>query len=73
MKVPVSRRALLQRIERALRERGEYLRAARAPQQKQLGTYYLVNERGVVRRNVDFLKLANELKVLEPWESPPKD
>jgi hypothetical protein len=73
MKVPVSRRALYQRIERALRERGEALRVAKPGQVKMLGRHFIVNERGVARRNVDVLKLAEELKVLEPWQSPPKD
>jgi hypothetical protein len=73
MKVPVSERALIQRIRRALQAKGEDLRIARDHQVKMLGKYYIVSERGVVAKNVSLVRVAEQLDLLQPWESAPKD
>jgi hypothetical protein len=68
MKIPVSKRAVLQRISRALRLRNLELRTARADKRKMLGEYYVVGLKGLVEKDVDLDELAAELEVLEPWE-----
>jgi hypothetical protein len=73
VKVPVSQRALVQRIRRALQAKGEDLRISRDHQLKLLGRYYVVGKNGVVAKNVSLVRMAEQLKLLEPWEAPPKD
>jgi len=73
MKVPVSERALIQRIRRALKAKGEDLRIARDHQRKMLGRYYLVGKSGVIAKNVNPVRVAEQMKLLEPWEAPPKE
>ena len=70
MKSPVSRKALLQRLRRFLKSRGEDLRLANSDQRKQLGLgrYYTVGANGVLDKDVNIEALARELKLLEPWE-----
>ena len=65
--VPISKRALIQRLRRALQTDGKHLRTARAAKRKLFGHYYLVGRKELIE-NVDIEKLARELKVLEPWE-----
>jgi hypothetical protein len=66
--VPISKRALIQRLRRALRAEGKHLRTARADKRKLFGHYYLVGRKELIE-NVDIEKLGRDLKVLEPWES----
>ena len=73
MKVPVSERALIQRIRRALQAKGEDLRIARDHQRKMLGKYYVVGKRGVIAKNVNLVRVAEQMKLLEPWEAAPKE
>ena len=70
MKSPVSRKALLQRLRRFLKSRGEDLRLANSDQRKQLGLgrYYTVGANGALDKDVNIEALARELKLLEPWE-----
>ncbi len=71
-KVPVSRRALVQRINRALAGEEECLRTARGGRARQdLGDFYVVNynRNFVVRKDVDPEDLARELKVLADHEA----
>ena len=68
VKVPISKRALVQRLRRALRVDGKYLRTARANKRKLFGHYYLVGRKELIE-NVDIEKLARDLKVLKPEES----
>ena len=71
-KIPITRRALIQRINRALQQRDEQLRAARGPrQQRELGDYWILDlrKRCVASKNIDPEKLARELGVLQPYES----
>jgi hypothetical protein len=66
----VSRRALVGRIDRRLRRRGQQLRADRRG-----GTlrHMLVDVRKgeVIETDVDLDKLARKLDVLQPWERVP--
>jgi hypothetical protein len=58
--VPISKRALIQRLWSALRANGKHLRRARANKRKLFGKELI--------ENVDIEKSARDLKVLEPWE-----
>jgi hypothetical protein len=49
-KVPISRRALIQRLRRALRADGKHLRTARAGKRKLFGHYYLVGRKELIER-----------------------
>jgi hypothetical protein len=68
-KVPVTLRALTQRINRALARRGEKLCAARA--ESELGWFYVVNVHlGTVEaQHQNPEALGRDLGVLRPWET----
>jgi len=67
-KVPVTRRALLQRIARKLaREKGQMIRAERTPQAPS-ARYFIVAGGRVVGTLEDPEELGRELGVLQPWE-----
>lgn len=70
-KLPVSERALLQRLNRKLRADGEVIKRARGNVWTTLGDYYVVDvERNcIAQHHVDVEDLARELGVLQPWES----
>ena len=75
-KVPVTVRAVTQRINRALRARGETLKAARGVRARQdLGDYYTiqVDRNAVVDTHVDLERLARELGALAPYEQVVSD
>lgn len=70
-KVKVGRRALIQRINRALKAEGEVLKATRGgAARSSLGDFYTVNTRtnGVGDRNIDLEKYGRSMKVLAAWE-----
>ena len=72
-KVPVTNRAVIQRINRRLKADDEVLKKARgAAAQGSLGDYYIVNVRynaiGAGGTNVDPEKYARELGVLADYE-----
>ena len=69
-KVPVTIRALIQRINRKLSQQPnpQRLMAARGRAQDTLGHYYTVGAAGVVNVNVDLEQFGRELGVLEQWE-----
>jgi hypothetical protein len=82
-KVPVTMRALLQRINRKLAKnekssgtrgggRGSKLLACRetSPAFRELGAYYSIDvgRNHISERHVDPEKLGRELGVLQPWE-----
>ena len=73
VKIPISHKALVQRIRRALQAKGEDLRIAREHQIKMLGRYYVVGKSGVIAKNVSLVRIAEQLDLLQPWESAPKD
>ena len=69
--VPVSTRALVQRINRKLKAEESVLKASRgARAQQDLGDYYLLDWRtnAVHAKDVDPEDLGRELGVLKAWE-----
>jgi hypothetical protein len=72
--VPISERALIQRINRALKDKGEILKAARSPRvADEVGQHFVVRLTGkrnnvVTQRHVDVEALGRELGVLNEWE-----
>lgn len=69
-KVPVTMRALLQRINRALADNGEILKVTRGSRAiEAVGRYYTIDARNrVTKTHLDPVKLAQELGVLQPYE-----
>ena len=65
--VPVSERALVQRINRKLPP-GHRVVKLRGRAAKELGTYVLTDEHRVSRQNVDLTAVARKLGVLKPYE-----
>lgn len=76
-RVPVTMRALMQRINRKLRADDRQLRAARGEGNARhaLGDFYLVdfNRNAVIEKDVDPEALGRELAVLRPWEQIVKE
>ena len=69
--VPISMRALIQRINRKLVADNETLKVSRGGRAEQdLGRYFIVDVsfNGVVRKNVDPEALGRELGVLHEYE-----
>ena len=72
MKVAVSMRAVIQRLNRKLHADDEMVRASRGARALQeLGEFYVVDTRinGVRCSNVDPEDMARELGVLKAWEA----
>jgi hypothetical protein len=70
-KVPITMRALIQRINRKLREHDEVLKAIRGERWRaEYGDYYVLNcaRNYVTEMHVDPEKLGRELKVMQDWE-----
>jgi hypothetical protein len=63
--VPVSRRALLGRIDRALGKRGQHLRVSRHGGET---TYFITSENDVVEFDIK-LETGRKLGCLNPWET----
>jgi hypothetical protein len=71
-KVPVSVRAIVQRINRVLQENDRQLKAARGGRALQAcGRFYVINVKSntVVQHNVDLSELAQELGTIKPFEA----
>jgi len=69
--VPVTRRALLQRINRRLKEDQQVVKAARGDHaQQDVGEFYRLDyaRNAVVEQHVDLEALGRKLKVLAPFE-----
>jgi hypothetical protein len=69
--VPVSERALVQRINRKLWKESEVLKAARPNTRavQDLGRYYVIDDRNrVVRQHCDLEEMGRELGVLAAYE-----
>ena len=66
-KIPITKRALVQRINRQLRGRNEALRGKRGVN---TGEYYRVNfgRNTVIEDSVAIEKLGRELGILKPYE-----
>lgn len=71
-KVPVTARALVQRINRALKKEHQQVRATRGTGNMwiTLGDFYVVDIQGhfIDSHHVDIEKLARNLDVIEAWE-----
>jgi hypothetical protein len=65
-KIEVTRRALVQRIGRALIAKGQRLVGSRG--RNAGATWDVVNDRGLVKADVDLVQLARELECLRAWE-----
>ena len=80
-KVPVSRRALIQRINRALAKDNEQLRFNRRGPDGTFGWYYVIRygrggfepSTNIIDYNVDPEDLGQELKVIKSWEAVEKE
>lgn len=69
--VPISERALIQRINRALKKDGEILKKARSTTTSSaVGDFFIVdtNLTGIVHRDIDLEDLGRKLKVLQVFE-----
>lgn len=70
--VQIDERAVLARVNRALKPSQQNLRKCRSDSaaHEKLGSYYLVSldPPRIVRTHVDLAALASELQVLEPYE-----
>ena len=69
--VPVTRRALLQRINRRLKDEGEVVYAARGTQaRRDLGDYYRLDlsRNAVIEKDVNPEALGRKLGVLQQYE-----
>ena len=74
-KVPVTHRALFQRINRALEKEGQILKTTRGDKwRSSLGDYYVVDlsRNIIVSTHVDPEELGREIKALAPYESMEK-
>ena len=67
MKAKITERALLQRINRALKADREKIVKPRHPD-PELGKYFIRTDRAVTKRNIDPVKLAREIGCLQAWE-----
>ena len=69
--VPVTEKALYQRINRKLRMQDSALKRARGRVQSALGDYFVVDYyQNIVREHhVDLEQLGRRLKALEEWEA----
>jgi hypothetical protein len=72
LKVPITERALTQRINRLLRPEGRTLKTTRGNGRAhaELGAYYVLDltRHAVVRTDVDLSAYAIELGALQPYE-----
>lgn len=71
-KVPVSERALVQRVNRKLAPEREVVKKARGQRmQMEAGTFYRIDlqRNFLVESDVDLEALGRDLGVLNPWES----
>jgi hypothetical protein len=69
--VPVTARALFQRVNRKLAEKGQRLNKSRSKAARaEMGDYYVIDTSGagVVRHHVSLVELAREVGALESWE-----
>lgn len=67
-KVPISKRALIQRINRKLPAQHALLTSRSPRARAELGEHYLLTATNV-EGNVDLEKMGREMGVLKPWET----
>ncbi len=71
-KVPVTSRALIQRINRALKDRGEMVRTARGERALlDLGQFYVIDVSAncVMAKDIDLEQWGRDLEALKPFEA----
>lgn len=70
-RVPITEKALYQRINRKLRADGEVLKRARGRVETTLGEFYVldIQRNFVAQHHVDLAELGRELGVMAEWES----
>lgn len=67
--VPITIRALLQRINRKLAREQRRLKVSRGREElRHFGQYYVLDGYGVERGRVNVENLGRELGVLKPWQ-----
>ena len=69
-KVPVSERALLQRLNRSLAEQGQMIRKAHRPDDSDTGAFYCVDihRNSLEASHIDLEEWARKAGVLRAWE-----
>ncbi len=69
-KVPVSERALIQRINRCLNKSDEYIKKARGVAVNTIGQFYRVDfySNAVIERDVDIEELGRKIGALQGYE-----
>lgn len=70
-RLAVSERALIQRINRKLKEDGQQVRTTRSERmERQVGRHFIVDltQNLITQQNVDIEALGRKLKVLQDWE-----
>jgi hypothetical protein len=70
MKRTITHRALLARINRAIKSEHKQMRRSRKADRDyaQFGAYYVVSDKAVTAHHVDLAEYANKLKLLKPYE-----
>jgi hypothetical protein len=63
--VPVNRRALIARVDRALAKQGRELRIAR---RGGMSNFLVIHEDAIADHEVDLEVLARKVGAMEPWE-----
>jgi hypothetical protein len=71
-RLPITERALVQRLRRHLSKDNERLLTNRRPERfgpAFVGKYYILDGRNIMTdHNVDIVKMAKELGAIRPWE-----
>jgi hypothetical protein len=63
--VPVNRRALIARVDRALAKQGRELRIAR---RGGMSNFVVIHDEAIADNDADLEKLGRKIGVLEPWK-----
>lgn len=68
--VPVTQRALVQRVNRLLAKEDRVIKAARGGAAVDLGDFYMVDTEinGIIEKHVDIEETARKLGALKPYE-----
>ena len=71
MRIRVTEKAVVRRLQRLLLAKGKHLRIATSRKQKRwgVGRFYLRDAEGIVDKDVNIEKTARELGLLDPWET----
>ena len=70
MKLRLDARAVLQRVNRKLKNANEIVKKARGRLEQEVGEYYRLDlhRNAIIEKDVDLEKLGRELGVLKPYE-----